>query len=70
MLYAELLLMESNRLCYYYVVEREEKKKNEMLFESPLKKEKLYKMDRVISLLKSTLDWESERPETWCQLCL
>lgn len=35
-----------------------------MLFENPLKKEKLYKMDQFISLLKRALDWESERSRT------
>lgn len=63
MLYAELLLMESNQFCYYYIVGRK-KKRPEMLFESLLKKEKLHKMDRVISLLKRSLDWESDRPKT------
>lgn len=66
MLYAELLLMESNQFSYYYVVGR----KRWCALWNPFQRGKLQKMDQFIHLLKRSLGWESERPKTSCQLCL
>lgn len=58
--YAELLFMESNHAPVVPLWGGAD----EMLFESPLKKEKLCKVEQFIGLLKRALDWESERPRT------